>query len=54
MVTIGFTINGIASSDNAGYSVASAGDINNDGFDDIISEHLMQIQAAELVRDKHI
>ncbi|WP_410517930.1 integrin alpha [Candidatus Midichloria mitochondrii] len=25
----------MASSDNAGYSVASAGDINNDGFDDI-------------------
>ena len=33
----GFTVTGInSSSDNFGYSVASAGDINNDGFDDLI------------------
>ena len=32
----GFVINGIGASDNSGYSVSSAGDINNDGYDDII------------------
>lgn len=32
----GFTIRGIAAGDGSGYSVSSAGDINNDGFDDVI------------------
>ncbi|MFW9259955.1 integrin alpha, partial [Nostoc sp. CALU 546] len=32
----GFVINGIAESDNSGRSVSSAGDINGDGFDDLI------------------
>jgi len=32
----GFIINGRASTNEAGYSVASAGDINGDGFDDLI------------------
>ncbi|MFT4173945.1 MAG: hypothetical protein QM639_15375, partial [Rhodocyclaceae bacterium] len=32
----GFVINGQAGSDNAGYSVSGAGDINGDGFDDLI------------------
>ena len=32
----GFVINGIDASDISGYSVSSAGDINNDGYDDII------------------
>ena len=32
----GFTINGIAGGDLSGYSVASAGDVNADGFDDVI------------------
>ena len=32
----GFTINGIAKSDNSGQSVSSAGDVNGDGFDDVI------------------
>ncbi|MEZ5841801.1 MAG: FG-GAP-like repeat-containing protein [Hyphomicrobiales bacterium] len=32
----GFKISGEASGDFAGYSVASAGDINGDGFDDVI------------------
>jgi hypothetical protein len=32
----GFTINGIAEFDGVGRSVASAGDINGDGFDDIM------------------
>ncbi|MCC5625038.1 hypothetical protein [Nostoc sp. CHAB 5715] len=34
--TNGFTINGIAAGDGSGYSVSSAGDVNNDGFDDLI------------------
>jgi hypothetical protein len=32
----GFAINGIASYDQSGYSVSSAGDVNGDGFDDLI------------------
>ena len=32
----GFTINGIGVADASGYSVASAGDVNADGFDDLI------------------
>ncbi|MEH2091500.1 beta strand repeat-containing protein, partial [Nostoc sp.] len=32
----GFVINGIDSSDESGVSVSSAGDINDDGFDDLI------------------
>ncbi|WP_392535403.1 hypothetical protein [Nostoc sp. C117] len=34
--TNGFAINGIAGGDLSGLSVSSAGDINNDGFDDVI------------------
>ena len=34
--TNGFTINGISSSVDAGFSVSSAGDINGDGIDDLI------------------
>ena len=34
--TQGFTILGGASCDSSGWSVASAGDVNNDGYDDII------------------
>ena len=34
--TNGFVINGIDASDYSGNSVSSAGDINNDGYDDII------------------
>ena len=32
----GFAINGIATDDRSGYSVSSAGDVNGDGFDDLI------------------
>ena len=34
--TNGFVINGIDANDKSGDSVSSAGDINNDGYDDII------------------
>ena len=36
--TNGFTINGIAASDTLGNSVSSAGDVNGDGFDDLVIE----------------
>src|SRR4028118_293063 len=32
----GFAINGIAAGDESGSSVSSAGDVNGDGFDDLI------------------
>jgi Ca2+-binding RTX toxin-like protein len=32
----GFKISGVARGDNSGWSVASAGDVNGDGFDDVI------------------
>jgi hypothetical protein len=34
--TKGFVINGAAAGDQSGYSVSSAGDVNNDGYDDLI------------------
>lgn len=34
--TNGFTLNGIASADDTGRSVSSVGDLNGDGFDDIV------------------
>jgi hypothetical protein len=34
--TNGFAINGISAGDLSGYSVSSAGDVNGDGFDDLI------------------
>jgi hypothetical protein len=34
--TNGFHINGVAANDDAGTSVAAAGDVNGDGFDDLI------------------
>ncbi len=34
--TNGFVINGIDADDRSGYSVSSAGDVNGDGFDDVI------------------
>ena len=32
----GFVLNGIGIGDNSGFSVASAGDVNGDGVDDLI------------------
>ena len=32
----GFKLSGAAADDHSGYSVASAGDVNGDGFDDLI------------------
>ncbi len=34
--TYGFTLNGVAAEDRTGHSIASAGDVNRDGFDDVI------------------
>jgi Ca2+-binding RTX toxin-like protein len=34
--TTGFRLNGVAASDSSGWSVASAGDVNGDGYDDLI------------------
>ena len=34
--TDGFVINGASANDRSGYSVSSAGDVNGDGFDDLI------------------
>lgn len=34
--TDGVVINGIAASDQSGYAVSSAGDVNGDGFDDVV------------------
>lgn len=34
--TTGFTIHGVAADDNSGVSVSAAGDVNGDGYDDII------------------
>jgi hypothetical protein len=34
--TLGFVINGAAAGDNSGFSVSSAGDVNGDGYDDLI------------------
>ena len=34
--TNGFTVNGISMGDEAGWSVSGAGDVNGDGFDDIL------------------
>ena len=35
--TNGFVLNGTDNLDRAGYSVSSAGDINNDGIDDVLT-----------------
>jgi len=44
----GFKINGIDAGDNSGESVSNAGDVNGDGFDDIIGELLPPDQRSEI------
>ena len=34
--TYGYTLNGIAGGDRSGWSVSSAGDVNGDGYDDLL------------------
>ena len=48
----GFVINGIDSDDFSGYSVSSAGDVNGDGFDDLIIGGLGADRAAMASREK--
>ena len=42
----GFRLSGEAENDNSGYSVSSAGDVNGDGFDDIIIGAHKAVSAA--------
>ena len=42
----GFQINGEAAGDHSGFSVAGAGDVNGDGFADLIIGALTPIQTA--------
>jgi hypothetical protein len=48
----GFAINGIAAYDLSGYSVSSAGDVNGDGFDDLIIGARVPTPTASLCRAK--
>ena len=53
----GFKISGASASDYLGYSVSNAGDVNNDGFDDIIigawGASLLNTGAAYIIFGKH-
>ena len=51
----GFRIDGAAPSDNSGYSVAGAGDVNADGFDDVIvSSHNASPHAMSQAGSAHL
>lgn len=43
----GFVLNGIADGDNLGFSVSAAGDLNGDGFDDLITGASAAIPPAQ-------
>ncbi|PZU93162.1 MAG: hypothetical protein DCE90_17075 [Pseudanabaena sp.] len=43
----GFALNGINADDFSVISVSSAGDINNDGFDDLIQPALLWLSEVE-------
>ena len=43
-----YTFNGLNSSDAFGSAVSSAGDVNNDGFDDVIIGALHEVRPAEM------
>jgi hypothetical protein len=48
----GFAINGIAADDYSGLSVSSAGDVNGDGFDDLIIGAVLPTPTASVMQGK--
>jgi hypothetical protein len=48
----GFAINGIAANDFSGWSVSSAGDVNGDGFDDLIIGATVPTPTASVMQGK--
>ena len=44
----GFKLSGVAADDHSGRSVSAAGDVNGDGFDDLIIGALAQIPTAPI------
>jgi hypothetical protein len=48
----GFAINGIAADDLSGFSVSSAGDVNGDGFDDLIIGAIVPTPTASVMQGK--